>query len=56
MAIKSFVPANELIEEQRIYVFRKNLVQMMNHGGYRTLDKTFCKQRHWTAVYCIAAN
>ena len=29
---------------------------MMNHGGYRASDKTFCKQRHWVAVYRIAAD
>lgn len=56
MAAESFVPANELTEEQRIDVLHKSLVQMMNHGGYRTSDKTFCKQRHWVAVYRIAAD
>ena len=29
---------------------------MMNHGGYRASDKTFSKQRHWIAVYRIAAD
>lgn len=56
MAAESFVPANELTEEQRIDVLRKSLVQMMNHGGYRASDKIFCKQRHWIAVYRIAAD
>ena len=56
MAAESFVPANELTEEQRIDVLRKSIVQMMNHGGYRNSDKTFCKQRHWIAVYRIAAD
>ena len=56
MAAESFVPANELTEEQRIDVLRKSLVQMMNHGSYRASDKTFCKQRHWLSVYRIAAD
>ena len=56
MAAESFVPANELTEEQRIEVLRKSIVQMMNHGGYRSSDKTFCKQRHWIAIYRIAAD
>ena len=56
MAAESFIPANELTEEQRIDVLCKSLVQMMNHGGYRASDKTFCKQRHWVAVYRIAAD
>ena len=56
MAAEPFVPANELTEEQRIDVLRKSLIQMMNHGGYRSSDKTFCKQRHWIAVYRIAAD
>ena len=56
MAAESFIPANELTEEQRIDVLRKSLVQMMNHGGYRPSDKTFYKQRHWVAVYRIAAD
>ena len=29
---------------------------MMNHGGYRASDRTFSKQRHWIAVYRIAAD
>lgn len=56
MAAESFVPANELTEEQRIEVLRKSIVQMMNHGGYRSSDKTFCKQRDWIAIYRIAAD
>lgn len=56
IAAESFVPANELTEEQRIEVLRKSLIQMMNHGGYRASDKTFCKQRHWIAIYRIAAD
>lgn len=56
MVAESFVPANELTKEQRIDVLRKSLVQMMNHGGYRSSDKTFCKQRHWVAVYRIAVD
>ena len=56
MAAEPFVPANELTEEQRIDVLRKSLIQMMNKGGYRASDKTFCKQRHWIAVYRIAAD
>lgn len=56
MAAESFVPADELTEEQRIDVLRKSLAQMMNHGGYRASDKTFCKQRHWISVYRIAAD
>lgn len=28
----------------------------MNHGGYRTSDRTFSKQRHWIAIYRIAAD
>jgi type I restriction enzyme R subunit len=56
MAAESFIAANELTEEQRIDVLCKTLVQMMNHGGYRASDKTFCKQRHWVAVYRIAAD
>lgn len=56
MAAESFVPANELTEEQRIEVLRKSIVQMMNHGGYRSSDKTFCKQRHWIAIYRVAAD
>lgn len=56
MAAEPFIPANELTEEQRIDVLHKSIIQMMNHGGYRASDKTFCKQRHWVAVYRIAAD
>ncbi|MBR2238113.1 MAG: type I restriction endonuclease subunit R [Prevotella sp.] len=56
MAAESFIPANELTEEQRIDVLHKSLAQMMNHGGYRASDRTFSKQRHWIAVYRIAAD
>ncbi|MBQ2026263.1 MAG: hypothetical protein II215_07325, partial [Paludibacteraceae bacterium] len=56
IAAESFVPANELTEEQRIEVLRKSLIQMMNHGGYQASDKTFCKQRHWISIYRIAAD
>ncbi len=55
-AAESFIPANELTEEQRIDVLRKSIIKMMNHGGYRASDKTFCKQRHWIAVYRITAD
>ena len=56
MVAESFVPANELTEEQRIEVLRKSIVQIMNHGGYRASDRTFSKQRHWIAIYRIAAD
>lgn len=56
MAAEAFIPANELTEEQRIDVLKRSLIQMMNHGGYRESDKTFCKQRHWISVYRIAAD
>ena len=56
MVAESFVPANELTEEQRIEVLRRSIVQIMNHGGYRTSDRTFSKQRHWIAIYRIAAD
>lgn len=45
MTAESFIPANELTEEQRIDVLCKSLIEMMTHGGYRPSDKTFCKQR-----------
>ncbi len=55
-ADSGFVPANELAEEQRMEVLRKSLKKMMNHGGFRHSDRTFCKQRHWIAVYRIATD
>lgn len=56
MVAESFVDAHELTEAQRIDVLRQSLIQMFNHGGYRTSDKTFCKQRHWLSVYRVAAD
>ncbi len=56
MVAESFIPADELTEEQRIDILRKSFVQMFNHGGYRDSDRTFCKQRHWISVYRIAAD
>ena len=55
-AADPFVPASELTEQQRIDVLRKSMMQMINHGGYRATDKTFCKQRHWISIYRIAAD
>ena len=55
-AAESFVPASELTEEQKIDVLRRSISLMLNHGGYRPSDKTFCKQRHWIAIYRIAAD
>ena len=50
------IPASELTEQQKIDVLRKSMIQMLRHGGYRASDRTFCKQRHWIAVYRIAAD
>ena len=55
-AAESLVPASELTEEQKIDVLRRSISLMLNHGGYRPSDKTFCKQRHWIAIYRIAAD
>lgn len=51
-----FIPASELTEQQRVDVLKKSLQQMLNHGGYRAADRTFCKQRHWISIYRIAAD
>ena len=44
------------VNSPRIDVLRKSMMQMINHGGYRATDKTFCKQRHWISIYRIAAD
>lgn len=55
-AAESFVPVTELTEQQKIDILHKSLTQMIHHGGYKASDRTFCKQRHWIAIYRIAAD
>ena len=56
MAAETFIDARELTEPQRIEVLEQSILQLLNHGGYKKTDKTFCKQRHWLSVYRIAAD
>ena len=43
----------DLPEEQRIDIFKKSLSQML---GYNIKKSPFTKQRHWVAIYRIAAD
>lgn len=56
MAAEQFIDAKNLTEKQRADVLQQSLIQLMNHGGYVSSNKTFCKQRHWVSVYRIAVD
>ena len=53
LMVAESVSAKDLPEEQRIEIFKKSLGQLI---GYNPSKSPFTKQRHWIAIYRIAAD